>query len=133
MRILEVSARVWPTAREPPKYEFWRVGMGKFLWSPKAKLCQSVSVDDGILRFEYLDGKVAEVVERTFPQGENREPAKISFTPIDKKFRRWVAKEIKAIFAETDTMEDAKRMLLLVVDEMLKAKRSAWMRLESDV
>jgi hypothetical protein len=105
--------------------------MGKFPWSPKAKLCQSVSIDNGVLQFEYLDGKIAKVVERTFPSPEPDNPPRISFTPIDKKFRRWVAKEIRDIFAESDTMEEAERVLLFVVDEMLKAKRSAWLRLES--
>jgi hypothetical protein len=54
----------------------------------------------------------------------------ISVTPIDRKFRRWVAKEIKATFARSATMEDAKQELLYVVDEMLKAKRSVWIRVE---
>lgn len=104
-----------------------------FRFSKKAKLCQSVSINDGVLQFEYLDGETAEVVERTFPQTEVDKPrAKISFTPIDKKFRRWVAKEIRSIFAESNTMGEAEGTLLIVVDKMLKMKRSAWLRLEKE-
>lgn len=54
----------------------------------------------------------------------------ISITPCDKKFRRWVTKEIEEIFAESDTMEEAKRQLLFIINGMLKAKRSSWVRLE---
>lgn len=56
----------------------------------------------------------------------------ISITPCDKKFRRFVAKEIKYYFAESDTMEEAEQMLLSVVDNMLKMKRSAWIILEKE-
>ena len=36
-----------------------------FRLSPEAKLCQSISIDGGILTFEYLDGTVEERVDKT--------------------------------------------------------------------
>jgi hypothetical protein len=103
-----------------------------FRFKPGVKLCQSVSIDDDTMRVEYLDGKIAKMLVGTPLPDEKCEPAQISFTPIDKKFRRWVAKEIKDIFAQSDSMEDAERRMLFVVDGMLKLKRSVLIRLEKE-
>jgi hypothetical protein len=103
-----------------------------FRLNPKAKMCQSVSVDGGTLRVEYLDGKIAKMLVGTPLSKETREPAQISMMPIDKKFRRWVAKEIKNIFEMSDTMEDAEKRMLFIVDNMLKVERSVLIRLEKE-
>jgi hypothetical protein len=103
-----------------------------FRLEPNAKLCKQVSVDDDTLRLEYLDGTIREVVNRTFPQEESREPAKISFTACDKKFRRFVKKTITEVCDESVSKEDFHNRLLSLVDHMLKAKRSAWLRLEKE-
>jgi hypothetical protein len=98
----------------------------------KAKLCQSVSVDDDTLRVEYLDGKIAEMLVGTPLPKAGREPAQISMTPIDKKFRQWVAKEITELCDASMDKEDFRNRLLFVVDEMLKVKRSVLIRLEKE-
>lgn len=56
--------------------------------------------------------------------------AKISATPCDKKFRRWIAKEIKDIYEQCDSMEDFRDMLLFVVDNMLRSKTTTILRVE---
>ena len=56
--------------------------------------------------------------------------AKISSTPCDKKFRRWIAKEIRSMCAESEDMEDFRDMLLFVVDNMLRKTTTAILRVE---
>ena len=56
--------------------------------------------------------------------------AKISSTPCDKKFQRWLAKEIREIYEETDTKEDFRDMLLFVMDNVLKSKTTAILQVE---
>ncbi len=55
---------------------------------------------------------------------------KISATPCDKKFRRWIAKEIKDMYDQTDTMEDFRDTLLFVVDNMLRSKTTTILQVE---
>ena len=56
----------------------------------------------------------------------------ISSIPCDRKFRKWLAKEIRDMYEETDTKEDFRNRLILVADNMLKVKRSVWLRLEKE-
>lgn len=56
--------------------------------------------------------------------------AKISATTCDKKFRKWIANEIREMYEETDTKEDFRDTLLFVVDNMLKSKTTAILRVE---
>ena len=58
--------------------------------------------------------------------------AKISFTPCDKKFRRFVKKTITELCDESIDKEDFRNRLMFVVDNMLKVKRSIWLRLEKE-
>jgi len=66
------------------------------------------------------------------PPKEKRKPAQISMTPLDKKFRRQVARKITELCDESVSKEDFRNRLTHFVDKMLKGKRSALIRLEKE-
>jgi hypothetical protein len=103
-----------------------------FRFKPGAKLCQSVSIGNDTMRVEYLDGKIAEMLVGIPLPKKSREPAQISFTPIDKKFRRWVKKEITKLCDASIDKEDFHNRLTFIVDKMLKINRSVLIRLEKE-
>ncbi len=55
---------------------------------------------------------------------------KISTTPCDKKFRKWVAEKIKDMYDRSDTKEDFLNRLLFVTDNMLKSKTTVILRVK---
>lgn len=103
-----------------------------FRFPPGAKLCKQVSIGDDTLQVEYLDGEVAEVVHRIPLPPPAKPPAQISFTPLDKKTRRWIRREITALCDESVSKEDFRNRMHFAVEKMLKAKRSMWVRVEKE-